>query len=79
MWTMKSLCHDVRQHQSRFAVFELDLTALDLITDVRVFDVDMLGTAMVEGIRCHLDARLIVFADDKLRSFLVGSFYNLAQ
>ena len=76
---MKSLGHDIRQHQSRFAVLELDLTTLDFITDVVILDVDVLGAAVVDRILRHLDARLIVFTDHELRSFLVSSRHDLTQ
>ena len=76
---MKSLCHDVCQHHRSLAVLELNFTALDLITDVMVLDVDMLGAAMVNGVLRHLDARLIVFTDHELGSFLVRSLHDLTQ
>ena len=54
-------------------------TALDLITDVMVLDVDVLGAAMFHRILRHLDARLVVFTDDEVRSFFVGSRQNFSQ
>ena len=77
--SVKPLRHDVRQHHSRLAVLKLDFTTLDFIADVMVLDVDMLGAAMVYRILRHLDARLIVFTDKELRSFLVGSHHNLTK
>ena len=37
-------------------IIELHVTALDLITDVMVLDVDMLSAAAIDRILCHLDA-----------------------
>ena len=42
---------------------QLDLAALDFVTDVVILDVDMVRTSMVNGILCHLDSGLIVFND----------------
>ena len=36
--------------------YSLHFTALDLITDVMVLDVDMLSAAVIDRILCHLDA-----------------------
>ena len=77
-WSGKSLGHDVRQHRRSLAIFELHFTALDLITDVVVLDANVLGTAMVHRVVRHLDARLIVFGNDEVRSWLVGCRQNFA-
>ena len=77
-WSGKSFGHDVRQHHRCLAILELYFTALDLITDVMILDVDVLGTSMIYGVLRHLDARLVVLEDDKLRSYFVGSRQNLA-
>ena len=69
-WSVKSLRHDVRQHRRSLAIFELHFTALDLITNVVVLDVNVLGTTMVHRILRLLDTRLVVFKDDKLWSFI---------
>ena len=52
----KSLGHDVRHRQGSLAILELRFTALDLIMDVMVLDVDMLIAAVIDRIICHLDA-----------------------
>ncbi len=48
--SVKSLGHDFCYHHRSLTVLELDLAALDLMTDVMVLDVDVLGTAMVDRI-----------------------------
>ena len=76
--SQKSLGHDVRHHHGSLAILELHFTALDLITDVMVLDVNVLGTSMIHRILRHLDARLVVFTDDEVRSWFVRGRQNLA-
>ena len=45
--SMKSFRHDVYQHHRSLTVLELDLAALDLITDVMILDVNVLCAAVV--------------------------------
>ena len=59
--------------------YSLHFTALDLITDVMVLDVDMLSAAVIDRILCHLDAWLVTLLNHELKSFLVGSSHDLTQ
>ena len=53
------------KHPRRLAISDLYFTALDLITDVMVLDVDIRGPAIIHGILRHLNTLLIVIRDDK--------------
>lgn len=59
----QSLSNDVGQHQHSLTVLQLDF-----IANVMVFDVNMLGTSMINRILRHLDARLVVFHDLEIGS-----------
>ena len=50
--------------------YSLHFTALDLITDVMVLDVDMLSAAVIDRILCHLDAWLVILLNHELKSFV---------
>ena len=78
-WSVKSLRHDVRQHHRSLAILNLDFTALDLITNVVVLDVDVLGASMVDRVLGHLDAGLVVFIDHERRFFFTGNRQDLTK
>ena len=54
--TWQSLGEQVGQHRRSAAVLDFDFTGLHFVTNVMVFDVDVLGTPMIHGVLGHLDA-----------------------
>ena len=69
---MSVIIKEVAQYSPHF-------TALDLITDVMVLDVEMLSAAVIDRSLCHLDAWLVILLNHELKSFLVGSSHDLTQ
>ena len=58
-------------------MLELHFTALDLITDVMVLDVNVFDSTMIYWILRHLDIGLVVFTDDEIWSRLVRGRQDL--